>query len=130
MGFAKTSQLAGGIHTRLFSRAFIFREEEEEEEAAPHSSVVFVSVDVGMIGQMVKKRVMDNLGMFYGADVYHAGNVLISATHTHSGPAGYLQYLLFNVATMGFNKDTFDSIVQGITKVRVYLYDISTYVFL
>ena len=52
MGFAKGDQLTSGIHTRLFSRAFIFQEEEE-----PNKRVVFVSVDVGMIGQMAKRKV-------------------------------------------------------------------------
>ena len=65
MGYAKTSQVANGIHTRLYARAFIF---EEEEVAAPcgkprskkcgrKERAVFVSVGTGMIGQLVKKRV-------------------------------------------------------------------------
>ena len=63
MGFAKQSQKAGGIHTRLFARAFIFQQQQQqqEEELSPPQPpvVVFVSVDVGMIGQMVKKKVRE-----------------------------------------------------------------------
>ena len=68
---------------------------------------------------MYYHQVLDSLQLVYG-DLYHAKNVLLSATHTHSGPGGYLQYLLFNIATMGFTKETFDAIVQGVTKVITF----------
>ena len=49
--------------------------------------------------------------------VYDAENVLLSATHTHSGPGGYMQYALFQTTSYGFVKQTFNAIVDGITKV-------------
>jgi len=54
MGYASLDQSAGGIHTRLFSRAFIF----ESDDDAP---VVFVSVDIGMLDQGIKTEVTDSL---------------------------------------------------------------------
>jgi neutral ceramidase len=50
-------------------------------------------------------------------DVYRFENVLISATHTHSGPAGFLQYVLFSVTSMGFIEQTFQAMVAGIVEV-------------
>lgn len=38
----------------------------------------------------------------------------MSATHTHSGPGGYIQYVLYGITTLGFNQMNFDTIVQGI----------------
>ena len=52
-------------------------------------------------------------------DMYSAENVLLSATHTHSGPAGYMQYALFQATSLGFINQTFDALVHGITKVDV-----------
>ena len=41
----------------------------------------------------------------------------ISGIHTHSGPAGYLQYLLYDITSMGFVRETFDVLVNGIVAV-------------
>ena len=61
MGFAKSDQLTGGIHTRLYSRAFLFQTANNTKggngRGRRDDRVVFVSVDVGMIGQMVKRKV-------------------------------------------------------------------------
>ena len=64
MGYAKQSQQAGGIHTRLFSRAFIF----QADSSSP--AVVFVSIDVGMIGQMVKKKVKSCLDVYMAVHMW------------------------------------------------------------
>jgi neutral ceramidase len=44
-------------------------------------------------------------------------NVILSATHTHSGAAGYMQYILFEVSSGGFVEQTFQALVSGITRV-------------
>ena len=40
---------------------------------------------------------VDKLKALYG-DLYTNDNVAISGIHTHSGPAGFFQYLLFEVS--------------------------------
>jgi neutral ceramidase len=49
--------------------------------------------------------------------IYSAENVVLSATHTHSGPAGFLQYVLFEVSSLGFIEQTFNALVDGISRV-------------
>ena len=49
MGYAKAGQNTAGIHTRLYSRAFVFSDGVDR--------AVFVSVDMGMMGQLVKRYV-------------------------------------------------------------------------
>ncbi|KAG8235132.1 hypothetical protein J437_LFUL012328 [Ladona fulva] len=49
MGYAKMDQKGRGIHLRQFSRAFIIGDGK--------SRIVFVSIDVGMIGHGVRKEV-------------------------------------------------------------------------
>jgi hypothetical protein len=46
--------------------------------------------------------------------------VVLSATHTHSGPAGFLQYVLFEVSSLGFIEQTFNAMVDGIARVSMY----------
>lgn len=50
---------------------------------------------------------------------YDDRNVMISGTHTHSAPGGFLMHLLFDITTMGFIKESFDGLVEGITLVRL-----------
>jgi len=72
---------------------------------------VFVSVDIGMMGQLVKMEVVKMLQAQFGPDMYRHDNVVLSATHTHQGPGGYLQYMMFSVTSFGFIEDSFQVIL-------------------
>ena len=41
-------------------------------------------------------------------------NVAISGIHTHSGPGGYFQYVLYIITSLGFVRQSFDALVSGI----------------
>ncbi|XP_063076841.1 neutral ceramidase [Engraulis encrasicolus] len=107
MGYASLDQTAGGIHFRLFSRAFIV------DDGA--SRVVFVSADIGMVSQRLRLEVLNALKEKYG-DQYNQANVVLSGTHTHSGLAGYFQYTLFMITSKGYIKSSIEPIVNGIVK--------------
>lgn len=49
MGYANPTQMAAGIHTRLYSRAFIIDDGKQR--------VLFVTADVGMISQRLRLEV-------------------------------------------------------------------------
>lgn len=51
----------------------------------------------------------------YG-NLYTENNVAISGIHTHAGPGGYLQYVVYIVTSLGFVRQSFDVIVDGIEK--------------
>lgn len=38
----------------------------------------------------------------------------ISGIHTHAGPGGYLQYMVYSVTSFGFVQQSFDAIVNAI----------------
>lgn len=38
----------------------------------------------------------------------------ISGIHTHAGPGGYLQYLVYSITSLGFVQESFDAIVNAI----------------
>lgn len=48
--------------------------------------------------------------------VFTAKNVLLSGTHTHSGPAAFLQYIMYQITSQGFYKPSFDAIVDGMVQ--------------
>ncbi len=93
---------------RLFSRAYIIRDKSK--------SIIFVSVDIAMISQIIKTSVSKKISKSYNG-IYNVKNIALSATHTHSGPGGYHQYVLFSLTSLGFIKQSFDAIVDGIVLV-------------
>ncbi|CAL4067282.1 unnamed protein product, partial [Meganyctiphanes norvegica] len=107
MGYANPAQINSGLHIRLYSRAFIIDDSQ--------SRLVFVSVDCGMMAQLIKLEVVKQLEEVYGS-LYTTENVMLSGTHTHSGPAGFFQYLLFDITSQGFIQETFDTMVTGIVQ--------------
>lgn len=84
MGYAKSGQTGQGILQRLWARAFIVQDEDKR--------IVFVNTDTQSMSDIVKKRVVEQLQLRYGNDLYTEKNVMISSTHSHSGMGGYLQY--------------------------------------
>ncbi|XP_050661516.1 neutral ceramidase isoform X2 [Macaca thibetana thibetana] len=109
MGYSKSGQNAQGILTRLYSRAFIMAEPDGSNRT------VFVSIDIGMVSQRLRLEVLNRLQSKYGS-LYRRDNVILSGTHTHSGPAGYFQYTVFVIASEGFSNRTFQHMVTGILK--------------
>ena len=109
MGYAVPSQRGTGIHIRLRSRAFVIADAEKSD-----NRVVFVSVDGGMGSDLVNMRVIEKLKQKYGNALYTDQNVAISGTHTHSGPAGFLQYVLYQITSLGYVDETLDAWVNGI----------------
>ena len=54
----------------------------------------------------------------YGG-LYSEQNVVLSGIHTHSGPGGYLEYVLYDITSLGFVRQSFDALVDGIMQVSV-----------
>lgn len=52
--------------------------------------------------------------IFRYGDLYTEKNVAISGIHTHAGPGGYLQYIIYIVTSLGFVRQSFDVLVNGI----------------
>ncbi|XP_028030861.1 neutral ceramidase-like [Bombyx mandarina] len=107
MGYAELGQSGEGIHLRQFSRAFIF--------SKGNTRVVLVTAEVQAVGIAVRRQVVKNLQERYG-DMYSLRNVIITGTHTHSTPGGYLVDFILDVSILGFSKETFNAYVDGITR--------------
>lgn len=81
MGYANPDQTAGGIHTRLFSRAFIVDDGSKR--------VVFVSADIGMVSQRLRLEVIQRykekstiLIYLFGCFISHTDGTLLGAQGT------------------------------------------------
>lgn len=108
MGYANIEQITSGLHFRLHARTFIVA------EPGPRGSrIAFVNLDACMASQLVTIKVLERLKARYG-DLYTEKNVAISGIHTHAGPGGYLQYVVYIVTSLGFVRQSFDALVDGI----------------
>ncbi|KAL9302038.1 Neutral ceramidase 2 [Arabidopsis thaliana] len=115
MGYANSDQIASGIHFRLRARAFIVAEPQGNR-------VVFVNLDACMASQIVTIKVLERLKARYG-ELYTEKNVAISGIHTHAGPGGYLQYVTYIVTSLGFVRQSFDVVVNGIEQSIVQAHE-------
>lgn len=110
MGYGELDQVASGLHFRLFARSFVIDDGVKR--------IVIVVCDLGGISTLVKMEV-SKLAKSTFRGKYTEDNILLTATHTHSGPGGYYQHVLYNLGSgTGFVKENFMIIVQGIMKVR------------
>ncbi|KAI4317008.1 hypothetical protein L6164_024922 [Bauhinia variegata] len=107
MGYANIKQNAAGIHFRLRARTFIVA------QTLQGPRFVFVNLDAGMASQLVTIKVLQRLNSRFES-LYTQENVAISGIHTHAGPGGYLQYLVYTVTSLGFVQQSFDAIVDAI----------------
>ncbi len=109
MGYSMPDQKTSGINMRLRSRAYVISEPDG------NTRIAFVCADLAMIFQAVKQQVVEKLLLNPSLEgKYDESNVLLSATHTHSGPGGYSHYLAYDAMVMGFIEDNLNVIVDGI----------------
>lgn len=110
MGYGELDQVASGVHFRLYARSFIISDGVK--------NIVIVICDLGGISTLVKMEV-SKLAKTTFRGKYTEENILLAATHTHSGPGGYYQHVLYNLGSgTGFVKENFRIIVQGIIQVK------------
>jgi neutral ceramidase len=106
-GFVKQDRLTKGIHLRQRARAFIIADPEKGKRIA------FVSVELSMVTSEIHREVMARLNKRFNG-LYSAENVILSATHTHSGAGGFMRYAADGPLGTGFFPEYFNSIVTGI----------------
>lgn len=75
---------------------------------------------------------MDGLAALGGDySVYTQHNVAVTGTHSHAGPGGWFNYLLPQITTLGFSKETYQAIVDGavlsIKRAHESLEEVSNY---
>ena len=105
-GMADPGQKVTGIEKRLYARAFVIEGRKTKRRAG------IVVADMWTGTQAVKAAVLQRL---QGLDLpYTEDNLLISGTHTHSGPGGFSHSALYENAGGGFDQHTFQCIVSGI----------------
>ncbi|PBP25072.1 neutral/alkaline non-lysosomal ceramidase [Diplocarpon rosae] len=109
MGYADTKQVGTGLRQRLYSRAFIVGDVKH-----PEDRFVYLVLDTQSGDTAVRYGILEGLSKL-GSDfsVYGPPNVAVTGTHSHSGPGAWLNYLLPQITSKGFDKQSYRAIVDG-----------------
>jgi neutral ceramidase len=109
MGYADPDQLGTGLRQRLYCRAFIIG-----DSANPADRFVYLVLDTQSGDTAVRNGILQGLSDLGGEyAVYTKNNIAVTGTHSHSGPGAWLNYLLPQITSKGFDKQSYQAIVDG-----------------
>lgn len=118
-GWGVRTNKARGVHTPLHARAVVVR------DPATGIATAFVAIEALLVAQGLWYAVLDSLAASPprspsgDALALTADNVVIVATHTHSGPSGYGHHFWESFNAPGFSPPVFaalrDAIIDAIT---------------
>lgn len=108
-GYASTDQVGTGLRQRIFSRAFIVG-----EVGNPRARFVYLVLDTQSGDTALRNGILEGvaaLGPAYAT--YGRSNIAVTGTHSHSGPGAWFNYLLPQVTSLGFDKQSYQAVVDG-----------------
>ncbi len=115
LGYAVPTPIGSGLQQKLYARAFLF----EDDEA---NRVFLIHVDICFVTMALKERVVKNLqSLLPGVGINHA-NVMIMASHTHSGSSGFSNHFYYNAPSKGMVIENFSALQKGITESALKAY--------
>lgn len=109
MGYADPNQVGTGLRQRLYSRAFIVGNIDR-----PNDRFVYLVLDTQSGDTAIRYGIitaLQELGPEYA--VYEHHNIAVTGTHSHAGPGGWLNYLLPQITSKGFDHQGYQAIVSG-----------------
>lgn len=110
-GWESPTQVFRGLHQRQYARAYAI------ESPCNGKRVMFVSADIGLMYGSLRLGVLDAIAADPALSSHYDGdNLMLSATHTHSGPAGYSHHEAGNALHFGYDADVYDAIVAGMVQ--------------
>ncbi|KAL9483646.1 hypothetical protein ACSS6W_002435 [Trichoderma asperelloides] len=108
-GYANLAQTGSGLRQRLYSRAFIIADVNN-----PNDRFVYLVLDTQSGDTAMRNGLLDGLkalGSEYS--VYGQNNIALTGTHSHSGPGAWFNYLLPQITSLGWDKQSYQAIVNG-----------------
>ncbi len=109
MGWENPAQVFGGLHQRQYARAYAI------ESPCNGKRVMMIVADIAIINGGLRETLLGAIQADPAlAAAYNTENLMLSATHTHQGPAGYSHHLGHNLLHLGYDDDTFQAIASGL----------------
>lgn len=105
MGYGMWHNRAWGQATALYARALFLRD-------SGGRGFIFVLLDLGYITHAMRSGVVERLSQVMGA-AFEEEALVLTCTHTHSGPGGCSHDAMYNVVTPGFVPEHVEAIVNA-----------------
>lgn len=110
-GWESPTQVFSGLHQRQYARAYAI------ESPCNGKRVMFLSADIGLMYGSLRLGVLDAIAADAElAPHYNGDNLMLSATHTHSGPAGYSHHEAGNALHLGYDPLVYETLVNGMVE--------------
>lgn len=113
MGWGMLDNVALSVATPLHARAFVVRDTDSGVKLA------IVCIELCFCSIALRERVCEILRVEHPALGLDLANVMITATHTHSGPGGYTHYPFYNVTIPGFAPTVLEGLARKIAAIVV-----------
>lgn len=104
-GYGQWHHRARGVETSLYSRALTLAWDDDRP-------LLFCCLDLGYITRAMRKGVCQRLANFLGP-AFDPERLVLTCTHTHSGPGGCAQEGLYNLVTPGYVPEHVDAIIEA-----------------
>jgi neutral ceramidase len=106
LGWAYRHNVVTGVAMPLCARAFVLEQQDG-------GRVAIVVAEVGFITQGLRQAVVDELERRPALGLSDE-RIMLTATHTHSGPSGFSHVMFYSATSPGYSAKVFGGLVQGI----------------
>lgn len=113
MGWGTPHQRVDRVAEPLQARAFVLHDPVGGRRLA------LVVAEICFVTTAVRQAVLERLAMEHRDLAIGEHDLLVVATHTHSGPGGYSHHLLYDLTIPGFVEEVHAAIVRGIVEAIV-----------
>ncbi|KAF9876288.1 putative neutral/alkaline non-lysosomal ceramidase [Colletotrichum karsti] len=108
-GYADLDQVGTGLRQRIYSRAFIVG-----DVSKPDDRFVYLVLDTQGGDTAVRNGILEGVkALGSGYSMYNKNNIAVTGTHSHAGPGAWFNYLLPQITSLGFDKQSYQAIVDG-----------------
>ncbi|KAH7367545.1 neutral ceramidase [Plectosphaerella cucumerina] len=108
-GYADLDQKGTGVRQRLYSRAFIVGDVQN-----PRDRFIYLVLDTQTGDTAIRRGILEGIAALgSGYAVYNKNNVAVTGTHSHAGPGAFFNYLLPQITNLGFERQSYQAIVDG-----------------
>ncbi|KAM0331583.1 hypothetical protein ACHAQA_003262 [Verticillium albo-atrum] len=108
-GYADLDQKGTGLRQRLFSRAFIVG-----DASKPADRFVYIVLDTQTGDTALRRGILEGVAALgAGYSVYNKNNIAVTGSHSHAGPGAFFNYLLPQITNLGFDRQSYQAIVDG-----------------
>ncbi|RLZ11056.1 ceramidase [Acinetobacter sp. 2JN-4] len=105
-GYGQWSHRAYEKRTALYVRSFSIVDQQQNR-------LIFCCLDLGCITHAMRNQTVTRLQQSFGS-AFNENQLVLTATHTHSGPGGCAHEALYNMPTPGFVPEHLSAIVDAI----------------